>query len=65
MSVVFYTVIFVYLCIYDCSKFYCLYDTLTNPWNVCVCVCVCVCTCVYVCIYDISVYVCVCVCVCM
>ena len=41
---------------------YCLYETLTDPWNICMCVCVCVCMYVRVCVY---VYVCVCTYVCV
>jgi len=44
--VVFYTVNW-YICVYmTCSTSYCLYDTILDPWNVCVCVCVCVRVCV-------------------
>jgi len=59
-----------------CFTSCCLYDTLMDPWNVCVyvcmylcvcvcvCICVCVCVCVCVCMY-VCMYVRMCVCVCM
>jgi len=49
MFVVFYIVNLYNLCIYDLFHFRCLYETLVDPWKVCiyVCVCVCVCVCVY------------------
>ena len=40
MFEVFYTVN-VYVCIMTSSTFYCLHDTLTDPWNVYVCMYVC------------------------
>jgi len=56
MFVGFYSVI-LYICVMmTCSTSYCLYDTLMDPWNVCMYVCMHVCT--YVCMYA-------CMCVCM
>jgi hypothetical protein len=50
-----------YICVFMiCYTFFCLCDTLKDPWNECVCVCVCMCMCMYVNIY---VYVCMYMCV--
>ena len=36
MFVVFYT-LNLYICVFmTCSTFYCLFDTLLDPWNVCI-----------------------------
>ena len=65
------TVTILHICaVMICSTSYCFYDTLTDPWNVCMCVCmyvyiyICIYIFMYVCMY-ISMYVCVCVYVCM
>jgi len=53
------------ICVFvTCSTSCYVYDTLMDPWNVCMCVCMCVYVCMYVCM---CVFVCVCmhVCVCM
>jgi hypothetical protein len=47
MFVAFYIVDLYNLCIYDLFHFRCLYETLVDPWKVCIYVCVCVCVGVY------------------
>jgi len=40
MFIVYYTVQIVYVCVFvTCSTFYCLCDTLTDPWNMYVRLC--------------------------
>ena len=39
MSVVFYTVINTFLCLWLVQHRAVFYDTFRDPWNVCVCVC--------------------------
>jgi len=55
MFLVFYTVKIVYICVcMTCSTSYCLYNTLMDPWYVCICVSMYVCVCVYVSDFAIS-----------
>jgi hypothetical protein len=49
MFVVFYVVNLYILCMYDLFHFHCLYETLVDPWKVCIYVHMCVCK--YVCMH--------------
>jgi hypothetical protein len=54
MFVVFYIVNLYILCMYDLFHFHCFYETLVDPWKVCIYVCMYVCVCVCVCVYTLK-----------